>query len=122
MSDPDWATKGNDNSNSPINSSSSSANANDEHPHKKMFLGASAVINLGLSFMIAATGAIAIGDVNNVDDSGQVFVGLYMILFSAILFAFEVLQMKPNNNLDEIYKRNFGFLYGNIGKPCYLLL
>ena len=114
MSDPDWATKGNDNSNSPINSSSSSANANDEHPHKKMFLGASAVINLGLSFMIAATGAIAIGDVN--------IVGLYMILFSAILFAFEVLQMKPNNNLDEIYKRNFGFLYGNIGKPCYLLL
>lgn len=118
MSDPDWATSGNDNA--PINTSGSSGN--DEHPQKKLFLGVSLAINLGLSFMVAATGAIAVGDVNNVDDSGQVFVGLYIILFSAILFTFEVLQLKPNSKLDDIFKKNFGFLYGNIGKPCYLLL
>lgn len=57
----------------------------------------------------------------SVNDTANVFVGLYMILFAAILFTYEVIQIRPCDALDTMYKKNFGFLYGTITKSLYML-
>ena len=100
---------------------SNSTNNEQDSSQKKMFRTASLIINMGLSFMVAANGAIAIGKSNDASDAGTVFVGLYMILFAAILFLYEAIQMHPIDSVDLVFKKNFGFLYGHIGKACYLL-
>lgn len=80
------------------------------------------IMNLGLMIFMAATGALGIGGSDNVDDTGVVFVGIYLIVFAAILTFFEIAQLCPGGRLDEFVKRNFGFLYGNIGKGLFLVL
>lgn len=79
-------------------------------------------MNAGLAIMIAANGVLAVGHKDNSDNAGVIFVGLYMLLFAAILFSYEALQLCPFETLDLIYKKNFGFLYGVIGKSMFLLL
>lgn len=71
---------------------------------------------------LAATGAIGIGAADGTDDTGTVFVGIYLILFAGIQFFYEIAQMCPGKSLDMIMKKNFGFLYGEVGKGCYLML
>lgn len=80
------------------------------------------VFNCGCCVMMAATGALGVGAVDSEKDIGVVFVGLYMILFAAILFCYETIQIKPCAALDNFYKRNFGFLYGPMGKGLYMFL
>ena len=59
--------------------------------------------------------------------TNTVLVGLYVLLFSLILFVYEVLQVTGkwcNNRLemvDLIWKKNFGFLYGPLGRGAYVL-
>lgn len=72
--------------------------------------------------MMAATGAIGVMNANGVSDTGVVFVGIYMILFAGILTAFEFAQICPSESFDNMIKRNFGFLYGSIGKSLFILL
>ena len=72
--------------------------------------------------MISATGALAVGGANSASDAGAAFVGIYMVLFAGILFVHEVVQIFPMEYIDTVLKKNFGFLYGYIGKSCYLLL
>tara|TARA_B110000090_G_C13257258_1_gene398877 strand:- start:189 stop:632 length:444 start_codon:yes stop_codon:yes gene_type:complete len=56
------------------------------------------------------------------EELGNVFVGIYMVLFALILFLFEMSQLcKCWDAFDNAVKRNFGFLYGQIGKCCYTL-
>mgnify|MGYP003385811522 FL=1 len=123
-----WVCRATESAPAPATNASASpyreSNAGDvnEHPQKKLFVGLCAVFNIGLSFMIACTGALAVGSANSANDTGAVFVGLYMVGFSAILFIYEALQLTPLESLDNIFKQNFGFLYGNLGKSCYLLL
>lgn len=74
---------------------------------------------------LAATGALGIGNAGssgNINESGVVFVGIYMILFAAIVFIFEISQVIPSQALDMIFKKNFGFLYGQIGKGLFITL
>jgi hypothetical protein len=78
--------------------------------------------NAGLMVFMAATGALAIYHSNDIDDTGVIFVGIYLMLFSALLFIYEVIQIAPCDALDNLYKRNFGFLYGIIGKCLFLIL
>lgn len=77
---------------------------------------------LGGAIMMAAAGALGIKDANSVNDTGLVFIGLYMHIFAAILFCYEAIQIRPCEILDTFYKRNFGFLYGPNGKGAYLIL
>jgi hypothetical protein len=58
---------------------------------------------------------------SGLDDTSNVFVGLYMILFAAILFTYECIQLYPCTYLDNLYKKNFGFLYGSVTKSAYML-
>jgi hypothetical protein len=39
-----------------------------------------------------------------------------MLLFAALLFIFEAVQICPCEMFDNIIKRNFGFFYGVFGK------
>lgn len=111
------------------NSSSSSESTTETHPsvpstpeQKRAMKISSTVIHLGLGFMVAANGALAVGGANSVNDAGAAYIGLYMIMFAIILFVHEVEQLVPNDKIDEFYKKNFGFLYGTYGKACYVLL
>ena len=69
---------------------------------------------------MASTGAIGIKNAGSVEDTGTVFVGLYLILFASILFIYELAQVCPCSALDNLWKRNFGFLYGPNGKGLYM--
>lgn len=80
------------------------------------------VINIGLCVFLSFTGVRGIQDSDSVDDTGIVFVAIYLIAFSAILFVYEVVQLYPCEVLDLALKKNFGFLYGVFGKACYLML
>ena len=93
-------------------------------PPKYKFVVNSTVrlLNIGIAFMMAFTGALGVGSAKSASDTGNVFVGIYMVLFGAILFTFETVQIRPCGPLDDFYKKNFGFLYGNIGKSLYIFL
>lgn len=80
------------------------------------------VVTMGVSVMMAASGALVIGQADSVNDTGVVFIGLYMCLFAAILFFYELIQVKPIENIDRVYKENFGFLYGPNGRGIYMFL
>ena len=71
--------------------------------------------------MMAATGVLGILQADSTDDTGVVFMGLYMIIFSLILAVFEVSQLSPSMGIDNLWKRNFGFLYGPLGRGAYML-
>ena len=59
--------------------------------------------------------------------TNTVLVGLYILLFSLILLVYEILQVASkccNNRLDKLdllWKKNFGFLYGPLGRGAYVL-
>lgn len=81
------------------------------------------IFNLGIPVFLAYTGSMGIAasqhagiEQLSTSASSLVFQGIYMILFAALLFVYEAVQMCPCEALDTILKRNFGFLYGPIGK------
>jgi len=78
-------------------------------------------IDIFLSTLVAATGALGIGSSTSIGDANTIFVGLYLIFFSGILFFYECMQMCKCSAIDNIIKRNCGFLYGPFGKGCYLV-
>jgi hypothetical protein len=110
----------------PVQSQSSNQNlatpAGNAPPYKTAVHGLFTTLNMGAGVMMAAAGALGVGQANNVNDTGIVFIGLYMLIFAAILFCYEAIQIRPCGPLDLFYKRNFGFLYGPNGKGCYLIL
>jgi hypothetical protein len=91
-------------------------------PYKGLVTTVLTVGTMGVSIMMAACGAFIVKDSNSVDDTGSVFIGIYMVLFAAILFCYELIQVKPIAKLDNVYKENFGFLYGPNGRGLYMFL
>ena len=85
-------------------------------------------ISVCMPILLAATGVLGIQFVNQnpLNDSTVntqiVFMGIYLIVFAAVLFSYEVIQLLPVEFLDNQFKRNFGFLYGPIGKGCFTLM
>ncbi len=87
------------------------------------------VISVGIPLLLAASGVLGIMYVNQLNGGGNsnenvqiVFMGIYMIVFAMTLFTFEILQLLPIKSLDDMYKKNFGFLYGPIGRGSYTLM
>lgn len=72
--------------------------------------------------MMSANGAIAMASANSANDTGLVFLGLYLMLFALILFLYELMNVVHIEYLDQVMKKNFGFLYGTIGRCTYLML
>jgi hypothetical protein len=87
--------------------------------------------NMGMAVFMAATGALGImgatkttaapGSKAERNDAQDVFVGVYMCLFAAILFFFELANLSGIKSFINVLKRNFGFLYGKNGKCVYII-
>ncbi len=135
MSDPAWLNAGSSSGSptpaSPVSSPSASAaprsvasgDQGGMAEGKRLAMMACTVLNLGLAFMVAANGVLAMGHKDSASDVvGIFFVGFYMLIFAVLLGAFEILQICPLQALDNPFKRNFGFLYGSVGKSLYLVL
>ncbi len=106
-------------SNSSGDSSSSSSGA------KKAMTGFCFIVNLGLMALYGYTAylaLIALKGTGSEQETGQAFVGSYMMLFGFIFALFELVQLCPNTFIDKWFKKSFGFLYGPLGKSCYLIL
>eukprot|EP01038_Epipyxis_sp_PR26KG_P008044 gene8044-10899_t len=122
---PSWLS----NSSAPSNSSNSkepalqstSAVAANDPPYKNSVKGIFLIFNLGMMVFMAATGALGVLNADSVSDAGIIFVGIYMIVFAGIVFVYEISQICPCSILDNFMKRNFGFLYGIIGKGSFIL-
>lgn len=60
--------------------------------------------------------------IDGVEASGKIFVAVYMLFFSTLLFTFEAVEIKPVEWVDHMLRRNFGFLYGALGKSLFTIL
>jgi hypothetical protein len=107
-----------------------------------------ALINIGMAVFVSFTGAMSIKFSTNKnrvfvivadvgpelcdpidismcatakDDVGNVFVGIYMVLFSLVLFFFELGHLLSITFLNNMMTRNFGFLNGMHGKCMYIV-
>ena len=93
------------------------------------------VFNLGMPVFLAYTGAVGIlyagtsgaiggnpSDPATKAASAMIFQGIYMLIFAALLFIYEAVQLCPCEMVDTILKRNFGFMYGVYGKAIYTLM
>jgi hypothetical protein len=69
-----------------------------------------------MSFLIVAE------SINGVEASGKLFVASYMMFFSLLLFFFELTEIRQIEWLEHMLRRNFGFLYGTMGKSLYIIL
>eukprot|EP01036_Dinobryon_divergens_P025443 gene25443-33993_t len=79
------------------------------------------VFTILLCILMFATSIIGVQYINGVETSGKIFVATYMFFFSLLLFSFEVVQIWPVEWIDHIYRRNFGFLYGALGKSFFII-
>ena len=84
--------------------------------------GVIVLLTIGVLTFLAYVGVIGILDSKSVDDVQIVFMGVYMIIFAATIFFYEIIQLLPCKILDDVYKRNFGFLYTPTGRGCYLMM
>lgn len=92
-----------------------------EPKHKNIVSMIFKIVNMGLCVMEAACGGLGIVHATSIKDTALVFIGLYMILFAAIIFLFELIQIRPCGYIDEVWKKNFGFLYGVGGKSLFII-
>jgi hypothetical protein len=100
----------------------SNAPAGNSPPYKALVNSIITFVTMGVTVMMAACGALVVRRADGVEDTGIVFIGIYMCLFAAILFFYELIQIRPIEKLDGVYKENFGFLYGPNGRGMYMFL
>lgn len=62
-----------------------------------------------------------IENINGVDASGKIFVATYMFFFATLLFTFELIEVRTIAWIDNLYRRNFGFLYSPMGKSFFII-
>jgi len=91
-------------------------------PYFTAVQGVMSTINMGLMIFMSAVGVLGILNSTNVNDTGVIFVGLYLVIFAAIEFMYELAQLLPLESLDLLVKKNFGFLYGVNGRGAFFLL
>lgn len=73
--------------------------------------------------MMAALGVLVILNVVGVkiSDPAIIFLAVYMIMFAALLFLYELMWWKAIPFVNKTLRKNFGFLYGLKGKGFYLI-
>jgi hypothetical protein len=80
------------------------------------------ITSMGLCLLMAFTAVLGLGMISSIEASGRIFVGTYMLFFSAMLFFFELNQLRPIEFVEHLYRRNFGFLYGQLTKSLFVIL
>lgn len=76
------------------------------------------IFNLGIPFFLGYTAVMGLLHLKSYTSASTttVFQAVYMLLFAALLFIYEAVQICPCGPIDNILKRNFGFFYGVLGK------
>ena len=124
---------GSSNSSNGLSSASSGDNGGEEDGprYKTTAQMVLAFINIGMCVFMSATGVLGImgavaqnegedaTDAANEVAMTDVFVGTYMILFSLILFCYEIAYVSKVEAFNKVMKRNVGFLYGMLGKSFF---
>lgn len=97
-----------------------------------VLIAATAVIGIGMVVLIAKLtmtvllmifySFLVVESINGVETSGKLFIASYMLFFSTLLFMFELVEIRPMEWVDHMLRRNFGFLYGTMGKSLYIIL
>ncbi|EWM25099.1 Golgi apparatus membrane protein TVP15 [Nannochloropsis gaditana] len=77
-------------------------------------------VNMGLACLMAFSAVNGILKIAQLQ-LDTFFVALYMFIFAAILFFFELCQFKYVAFIDNVFRRNFGFMYGSRGKALYII-
>ena len=72
--------------------------------------------------IVSASAALGIAQAHSVSDASAVFIGLYLILFSGIVVFQDCVGLCKVRYFETLIKKNFGFLFGPIGKGCYFIL
>lgn len=79
-------------------------------------------VTMLLCILMSATAVLGLSMLNGIEEAGKIFVGVYMLFFSILLFIFELVQVHPWEAADHMFQRNFGFLYSAKGKAFYIIL
>lgn len=58
---------------------------------------------------------------DSIDDVTECFLGIYMVIFAAILFLYELCWWQPFPAINRTFRKNFGFMYGLRSKGFYLI-
>ena len=69
-----------------------------------------------------STACIGISMITGINGAAKFVIAMFMLLFSGLLFAFEASQIYHVESLDNMFKRNFGFMYSAKGKAFYIVL
>ena len=82
------------------------------------------VLGMGLAGMMIALAVLTIIEINKAgvgDDLSEPFLAAYMIMFSLLLFFYELMWWTPMPAVNKAFRKNFGFMYGLRGKGLYLI-
>lgn len=80
------------------------------------------ICTLGLCILMAATSVLGLAWITtHVNASAKLFVAIYMLFFSSLLFAFEMNEIKYVEWVDHMFRRNFGFLYNSMSKSFFII-
>lgn len=95
----------------------------DEHSNKaRLAISGLSFLNIGLSVMMAALGVLTLINLTDAKNSlSTAFLSAYMIVFAVILFSYEFVWWSPIPQLNKLYRKNFGFMYGLKGKGMFLI-
>eukprot|EP00981_Chlorochromonas_danica_P014905 scaffold9386_cov154-Ochromonas_danica.AAC.12 len=80
------------------------------------------IITILLCILMIVTAVVGLEYLNGVDAVEKIFVISYMLFFSTLLLAFETIELRHIEWLDHLFRRNFGFLYGPMGKAFFIIL
>lgn len=84
------------------------------------------VLCFGLVAFMSWLGVVAILNYfrnggKNISDYPEIFIALYMFVFSVLLFCHEIMWWMNIDSMSKILRKNFGFFYSMTGKAMYLI-
>jgi len=84
------------------------------------------VLCIGLVVFMSWLGVVAILNYfgnggNDISDYPEIFIALYMLVFSVLLFCYELMWWMNIDSLNKVLRKNFGFFYSITGKAMYLI-
>ncbi|CAJ1935703.1 unnamed protein product [Cylindrotheca closterium] len=91
---------------------------------KSLPLMVMSILNIGSAAMMAALGVLTLVEVNksgSVNNLSEPFLASYMCMFALLLGLYELMWWMPTPNINRVIRKNFGFLYGLLGKGFYLI-
>mmetsp|Transcript_82592 Transcript_82592/g.239093 ORF Transcript_82592/g.239093 Transcript_82592/m.239093 type:complete len:206 (+) Transcript_82592:118-735(+) len=131
--EPEWLSAGNDNKNQQVTEEANTGGNMTAPPPAATATTSGkggcalvllSILGMGLAGMMCALGILTLIEVNNrgkINDFSEPFLAAYMVLFSVLLFTYEVMWWTPVPTLNRAVRKNFGFMYGLRGKGLYLI-